>query len=219
MKTTIESILRNPVQKLFKELPDDCRQKLAEASSEKLVNIINTHALGSAAAALASGWVPGAGGTAALLASAGFIWAMYYRINTAIGVKLSKNLVKSLASAILTNIVTQMAGMIAMALAASAISFIPVIGSIAASVIMAGIAYAVVIAAGAVYLRLLTNLFKAGHEDLSEMTENEFKNAANTAVNEVDLQGVVSQARQVYKEGKDSGTITGKEAVDIAEFQ
>jgi hypothetical protein len=53
---------------------------------------------------VASGWVPGFGGLAAAGISARFIWTMYGRINSKIGLPFSENVVKSIATGIATNL-------------------------------------------------------------------------------------------------------------------
>jgi len=201
-----------------KEAPDMYQSFMSNVGAEGIADIVNKHALCAAAASLAAGWIPGVGGAACLLASVGFIWAMYYRVNSAVGIKLSKNVAKSLASAILTNIVTQVGGLLLGTAAASILSFIPGIGSVASDVIMAAIVYATVIAAGIVYLKMLTKLFKA-EVNLESVSESELKNAAKSAADETDLKGVVSEARDAYKSAKKSGEVSGKEDVDISEFK
>jgi hypothetical protein len=53
---------------------------------------------------VSSGWVPGFGGLAAAGISARFIWTMYGRINSKIGLPFSENVVKSIATGIATNL-------------------------------------------------------------------------------------------------------------------
>jgi hypothetical protein len=202
------------------EAPRAYKNVMSDTGAEKIAALVNEHALGSAAAAIAAGWIPGAGGTVALLASSGFIWAMYYRINTASGIQLSKNLVKSIASAVLTNIITQVAGALAGAVVATALSFVPGIGSVAASVIMGAIVYGTVVGAGVVYLKMLTKLFKAGRGGaIGSMSESELKSAAKSAADETDLKSVVSEAKSAYTKAKKSGEVSGAERVDIGGFE
>jgi hypothetical protein len=69
---------------------------------QEIADIVKFHSAG--AAAVASGWVPGFGGLAAVGINAGFIWTMYGRINSKIGLPFSENVVKSIATGIATNL-------------------------------------------------------------------------------------------------------------------
>lgn len=189
---------------------------IKKSVSEEVGNIIIQHALGAAAAGLGAAWIPGAGGTAALAASVGVIWLMYYRINKALGIKLSKTLLKSLASAVITNIAASAASVIGGTVTATALSFIPGVGNGAASVVMAGVDYAVVFASGLVYIKILTNLFKAG-KNPEEMSADELKAAAKSAVKNEDMSKIVREAKKEYTNARKSGDVSGKETIDREE--
>lgn len=77
---------------------------------QEIADIIKFHSKGAAAAGVAAGWVPGAGGAAATVISAGFIWTMYGRINSKIGLTFSKSILKTLASGIATNLAGYLVG-------------------------------------------------------------------------------------------------------------
>ena len=65
---------------------------------ENVQDIIHTHAMIAAGSALIP--VPGA----STVATIGNIWTMYYNINQEVGVTLSKNALKSIASAVIANL-------------------------------------------------------------------------------------------------------------------
>lgn len=197
-----------------KELTKAHNSILKENVTNDIADVIIGHSLGAAAAGLGGAWIPGAGGTAALLASVGFIWSMYFRINKCLGLKLSKTLLKSLASAVITNIIASAAGIIGGAAVSTVLSFIPGVGSVAASVIMAGIDYAVVFASGLIYIKVLTNLFKAG-KDPAKMSEEQLKAAAGSAVNDEDIGKIIKEAKKDYASARKSGAVDGKEKVDL----
>ena len=80
--------------------------------------------------AVGSAWIPVPGADVA--AGAATIWTMYTRINSKLGVSLKENILKTIASGVATNL----ASYAAMAGVASALKFIPGIGSIGGAVLM-----------------------------------------------------------------------------------
>ena len=140
---------------------------------QEIAGIVEKHSIGAAAAGLGVAWLPGAGATAALAASAGFVWSMYFRINSRIGVPFSKNILKSVGTAIAANLV---ASVVSSIVVGSVLSFIPGIGNLAASVLMAGVSFALTWSCGLVYLKVLTRFAEANvdfnnvsEEDLAEI--------------------------------------------------
>lgn len=194
-----------------KRLVDSMHEFVDDTVGEELASIIKKHALGAAASGLASTFLPGVGSTAALAAAVGFIWSMYFRINKCLGLKLSKVILKSLASAVLTNL----AGSVVSIIGATVISAIPGINTIA-TVLMAGVDYAVVLVSGILYLNLLTNIFKAG-KNIEDMTESEIKEAMAATVKEENVSQLIKDARDDYKRARKSGEVTGKETIDLEE--
>ncbi|MEI6428758.1 MAG: hypothetical protein WCO45_10295 [Pseudanabaena sp. ELA607] len=161
----------------------------------EIAEIVNFHSQGAAAAAVASAWVPGAGGTAAVLASAGFIWSMYARIGSVINLPMSENVLKTLGSGVATNLASSMVASVVMS---TVFSFIPGIGNVGASVIMGGTCYGLTLASGFVYLKLMTTLFNSGL-DPTKMSEQELNNMAKKVANESDVKDVMNKAKEGYK--------------------
>lgn len=192
-----------------KALGESLNDAVSDAVGEEVASIVKKHALGAAASGFAATLLPGAGSTAALVAAVGFIWSMYYRINKCLGLKLSKVVLKSLASAVLTNL----AGSVASIIGATVISAIPIVNNVA-TVLMAGVDYAVVLVSGVVYLKLLTNIFKAG-KNIEEMTESDLKEAMESVVKEEDVSQLIKDARDEYKNARKSGEVTGKETIEL----
>jgi uncharacterized protein (DUF697 family) len=184
-----------------KHLVEAMDKKVDELLPYELADIVKFHSKGAAAAALASAWIPGAGGTAAALTSAGFIWSMYGRIGSKIGLPFGTNLLKSLASGVATNLATGVAGAIVIS---TLISFIPGLGSVGASVIMGATCYALTLTAGYIYLKILTKLFKA-KVDLTNITEQELKDMAESAAKEDDVSEVIKEAKADFKTKKKQG--------------
>ena len=170
-------------------------QIVDEALPYKIAEIVKFHSKGAAATAVGSAWIPGAGGTAAVLASAGFIWSMYAKIGSEINLPMSENILKTLASGAATNLAS---GMAASWVMSSVFSFFPGIGSIGASVIMGGTCYALTLASGYIYLKIMTALFSNG-VDPTKVSEQELNNMAKDAANDSDVKDVMNAAKQAYK--------------------
>lgn len=181
------------VEAMDKTVDDNLPQSLAE--------IVKFHSKCAAVAALSSAWVPGAGGAAATFACAGFIWTMYARIGAEIDLPISKNILKSLASGVATNIASYVVGMIALS---TAFSLVPGIGNIGASVIMGGTCYALTLASGYVYLKIMTQLFSKGI-DPTTVNEQELKNIAKTVASDSDVKDVIKQAKEEFKFKQEQG--------------
>lgn len=181
------------VEVMDKAVDDNLPQDIAE--------IIKFHSKGAAVAALGSAWVPGAGGAAATVACAGFIWTMYGRIGSEIGLTFSKNVLKSLASGVATNVASYVVGMIALS---TAFSFVPGLGNIGASVIMGGTSYALTLASGYVYLKIMTQLFSKGI-DPTTLSEKELKNIAKNVASDSDVKDVIRNAKEEFKSKEEKG--------------
>ncbi|MFI3198687.1 MAG: hypothetical protein QX196_10240 [Methylococcaceae bacterium] len=178
-----------------KELLEAMDSEVENVMPHELADIVKFYSKGAAAAALAAAWIPGAGGTAAALTSAGFIWTMYGKIGAKIGLPFGQNVLKSLASGAATNLAASAVGAIAIA---TALSFIPGLGSIGASVVMGATSYAVTLASGYLYLKILTKLFSKG-VDLTTVSEKELKDMANSVAEDNDVQEVLKKAKANFR--------------------
>lgn len=158
-----------------------------------LAPILREHAKNAALTAAASGLLPGAGPTVAAMTSAGFVLAMLHKINESLGVKLPKSEIKPVADAIV-HTVTPMA--MAKYFAASGLSFIPVVGNVAAGAIMASVCHSIVYASGTVYLETLHTLCAQGEETV---TPDILKEAADAVIQNRDMEQVFEQAKAAYK--------------------
>jgi uncharacterized protein (DUF697 family) len=166
-----------------------------ESLPKEIAEIVKMHATGAAAASVAAGWIPGAGGLAAVGICAGFVWTMYGRINAKIGLPLTDNLVKSLATGVATNLATGFIGALALE---TLLSIIPGLGSLGAAALAGGTAYALTLGAGYVYLKLLTTLFLSG-QDLTKMDESALKEAARRTAASENMKDVFASAKAGYK--------------------
>jgi hypothetical protein len=192
------------------ELAKEINQIVDDKLPVEIAEIVKIHSAGAAASGIASGWIPGAGGTAAVAIAAGFIWTMYGRINSKINIPFSENILKSIASAVATNIASAAITSIVLS---SAISIVPGLGSVGASILAGSTCYAITLASGIVYIKLLTSVFKAG-EDPTLMNSEQLKKAAKTIIDKEDLKKVMKEAKKSFKDAKSNGEIKQKGATN-----
>ena len=114
----------------------------------KIADVVKLHSK----LAVGSAWIPVPG--ADMAAGAANIWGMYVRINSKLGIPFGENIMKSIGSGVATNLVSYLA----MSGVASALKFIPGIGSFGGAVIMSASLYAVTLASGWIYLQALCTL-------------------------------------------------------------
>lgn len=170
---------------------------------QEIAGIVEKHSIGAAAAGLGVAWLPGAGATAALAASAGFVWSMYFRINSRIGVPFSKNILKSVGTAIAANLV---ASVVSSIVVGSVLSFIPGIGNLAASVLMTGVLFALTWSCGLVYLKVLTR-FAEANVDFNNVSEEDLKSMAKDVIAKENVKEMMKQAKAEFKAAKARGDI------------
>lgn len=143
---------------------------------EDIVTIVKRHAR----IAVGTAFIP-VGGLDIVAATAN-IWTMYVSINKKLGIKFSENKMKSIGSAIASNLVQNL-GIMAVA---SGLKYTG-LGLAASIVILTGALYAFTITAGWVYLKALTNM--ALHDDdIEDAVKNVLKDK--------------SEITKVYKENK-----------------
>lgn len=210
--------LENEANKLAKamtpKLNPNCIDQQDKTMSQDLAEIVKTHALGAATSGVGVAWLPGVGSRAALAAMVGFIWSMYFRINYRLGLKFSKVAMKSLASAVLSNLMQSAISVVGSVALATVLSLTG-IGNAASSLIMAALDYSVVMVGGILYLKLLNGLMGAGN-DPAEMTPKEIEIQMGDVMRGENIEALLKSESRSYKAGRKNGTITGNETVDIA---
>lgn len=142
----------------------------SDADSETLQELVKNHALSASISATGSAWMTGAGATIATTLSLGFVASLLWRINKELDVKLDKAAAKQVASSLLQSIAPKSA---ALYVAATGVSFIPVLGNIASDVIMTPICYSATFTAGVVYLKAITKVLTENESD-TEGTDEEY---------------------------------------------
>ncbi len=163
------------------------------------MDIVKKHSLGAAAAGVGSGGIPGAGGAALALVAEGFVWTMYGKINSKIGLPMSENIVRSLATGVATNLATYALGAVVLS---TVFSLVPGLGSITASVVAGATTYALTVAGGLVYFKLLTSLFLSGKDPIA-LDADALKQAARDVAEREDIGTFMRKARDAYKEQAD----------------
>lgn len=187
----------------LKALEQASKDVISSQNIEKAGETIQGCAIIAAIAGVGSGWLPGAGSLVATGAWVAAIWGMYVKVNKDLGISIKDNVLKSLASAILTNILASAGSLILMLVAGFLLSFIPGVGSGGAMVIDGMIGYITVFASGVLYIKLLTKLFKAGKG--FNIAENEVKDAAKDIVNDSNISEILKEGKKAYKEDKKAG--------------
>lgn len=117
-----------------------------------------------AALGVASSFIPVPGPDIA--AGIAVSWGMHFRINDELEMPFSENIIKSVASGVGTNL----AAYVSVLAVGSLIKVIPGIGTAVAVVIMSAASYALILASGYVYIRVLTELVKSkSAEDITDI--------------------------------------------------
>lgn len=156
------------------------------SSGDELTKIVTQHAL--AATAISFIPVPGAD-LAALVAN---IWIMYARLNETAGISLSENYLKSIASGVLSNVVSTVPALAIAVGAETVLKLFPGIGTgggIAVG-IMANVA--VMYVAGRVYIQSLKMIVESG----KALTEASLRQATRQVSKDKEF------VRSAYEEGK-----------------
>lgn len=187
----------------LRALEQATRDVIKSKNIEKAGETIKKCSIAAAVAGVGTGWLPGAGAIVASVAWVAAIWGMYVKVNIDLGISIKKNVLKSLASALLTNIIASAGSYILMIVASFILSFIPGFGTVGAVAIDGMIGYITVFASGVLYINLLTKLFKAGKG--FTFTEEDAKGLAKDIVDESDMRTIIKEGRNAYKEDKKAG--------------
>ncbi len=181
----------------------DAATKLVQAATgyaddtltEELTGIVKLHA----SLAIAGAFVPVPGLDLAALAAN--TWTMYVRINKEAELPFEKNVVKSIATGVVTTLGSNVAGVLAVSTVAK---FIPGLGSIGGGMLLAATMYGVTLAAGVVYMRALAGL-KAWEDDWRGVSPQDVERAVNDVMQDKQaMKDIIEDGKQYYKANKDS---------------
>lgn len=200
------SIPTGVVAKALQELDRSMRNSLDGTKIEKIKNCIGDYAIGAAVASGVAGVAPGFAGVAAVLTQAGFVWATYVKINKTLGISMSENTAKFLGSAIITNLMTSAGTFVAVFVASSIFSIVPLFGQAAAIALNTGLGYIIVYVSAIIYLKLITRLMQPdGTLCVSESDDT--KHIISKIIEESNIKEMVKEGKNSYKQAKDSGEI------------
>lgn len=138
--------------------------------------------------------VPGAD----LLAALGNTWTMYLRINKELELPFTKNLVKSIASGIMSNLASNAAILAVFALGSS-LKIFAGIGTAASIAVMSATVYAATFAAGYIYIKALDIVFRT--QDSGQVREEDLKAAVDEVLSDKEtVQSIFKTAKENYTE-------------------
>lgn len=154
---------------------------------QEISNVVKLHSK----LAVGSAWVPVPGADVA--AGAANIWTMYGRLNNKIGIPIGENILKSIGAGVATNLTSY----VAVSGVASAMKFIPGIGTIGGALIMSASLYAVTLVSGWVYLKALCTMVKRNGKGVNA---NDLKEAVNEILsNKKVIKEMFTAAKKEYK--------------------
>lgn len=201
-------ILHKATEALIEAIDSASDEVCSRANAEEAAEVIKKCAVGAAIAGVGSGWLPGAGGLVATAAWVAAIWTMYALINKKLGISVKENVLKSLASAILTNILAAAGAYLLAMIAGGILSFIPGIGTAAAMAVDAMLGYVTVFVSGILYLNLLTMMYeKYGNANFDG---KDLKGLAKSVTANANIKSMMDEAKASYKEDKKAGKLNKK---------
>lgn len=173
--------------------------KFSHIDDEDIIKIIVNHSLGAAAAAVASGWLPGVGGAVATGVAMGFVLSMYYRLCEEMNIKLSKNKLKAIASVAIAEIAAYLAVIMA---AEAVLTLIPGL-NIGAALIAAVCNFGMVYVAGALFIKMMI-AFTSGQNDVSSMSEDQLKKAMKEEADKDTIEKIYKESKKTYNDTKNN---------------
>ena len=184
----------------MKALMEETNGIIKENQAEKAQTTIQACAITAAASGVGASIFPGMGGLVMTAVAVGAVWVMYAKINKDLGISIKDNVLKSLASAVLSNILANAGALLLAFVAAAIIGFIPGLNFLVAPA-QAMIAYLAVFAAAIIYINLLRKLFKANGAFV--LTEDEGAKMAKEIVEETDMNAMFKEIKKSYDDNKD----------------
>ncbi len=175
------------------ELNQNIQQIGREVNAEEIADIVMGHAMTTAVSAAASGVLPGAGSAIAVGIAVTSTVSMYGRLARAMGVRLSNGLIRAVASAVVADVGASLAASLA---AAAALSFIPGVGTLAASTLTAITNFGCVYLAGVIFVKLAAAM---GLRKMENMSEAEMKEQARKARSGINMRQAMKEARDAYR--------------------
>lgn len=186
---------------VFAKLSQSIKSDMTIRFNQEVADIVWQHLL-SATVVSAAALMPGAGPTIAVVGQTGVVYAMYARMSKALGVRFSENALKTIASAVVSNIAANAASVLATLAASTLLSFIPVVGTSAAGVLTTAIAFATVYVSALSYGSILQAI---GRKHVDDMSAKELRQLVKEEMAQRDISGEMKEMIDLYrKAGKAS---------------
>lgn len=158
-----------------------------ETLPQEIAGVVKLHSK----LAVGAAWIPVPGADVA--AGAANIWGMYARINNKLDIPFGENVMKSIGSGVATNLASYMA----MSGVASALKFIPGLGTIGGAAVLSASLYAVTLASGWIYLQALCALAEKKGKSFSV---SDITKAVNDMLKEKSvIKDFIQSAKKTYK--------------------
>lgn len=158
--TFLDDFMASDITGLLKaatELVDLLDKGADQLLPQQIVDVVKLHSK----LAVGSAWIPVPGADVA--AGAVNIWTMYARVNDKIDIPFGENVLKSIGSGVATNL----ASYFTMSGVASALKFIPGIGTFGGALLLSASLYAITLVSGWVYLQALILLAQKNGSDIA----------------------------------------------------
>lgn len=187
--------MANMLNESIEKIVAQAQNRGVNVSYDELMHMVKSHAAGAAASMMASGALPGVGSSIAAGIEISFVWSMYYRICTKLGLSVKKELIKGLGSAFVTNMAAAIAGQL---IAGTVLSIIPGIGTVGAAAVNGLMGYSVTYYSGVIFMNLLVRLFKA-EKSMDTCTADELKRMLKQESDDTSFRQVKKEAQQAFK--------------------
>lgn len=186
----------------FKELEKAAKGAIKGSELEKVAKVINQFAI-YAAVASATALVPGIGSIITVIAQTGLVWGTYVKINKELGISVKDEVLKFVASAMITNMATNLGVYLVLYLGVTIISSLPFAGLLTVS-LYAAVGYILIYASAILYFKLLCKVMGVkGNFELDESDDT--KQIIKNVVENTNLKEIVKEAKESFDEKKKSG--------------
>lgn len=172
------------------ELVEALNKSAEKILPREIVDVVKLHS----GIAVGSAWIPIPYVDVAV--GAGNIWTMYGRINSKIGLSIKNNILKTIASGVLTNLT----GYLAVSGVASTMKLVPGLGSIGGGIVLSASLYAVTLCSGWVYLKALLLLARKnnGNIEIGQLGDA----IKDVMKDETTIKNFINAAKEDYKNDK-----------------
>lgn len=163
--------------------------------ANEVEKIIISCALAAAGASAVGGIIPVLEIPALIVSCVGAVWAMYIKVCKCLGIKISENILKFLASAALSNIATNLISVFA---AEFILTFIPGLSSMAGAIIT----FSCVYLAGLMFMQMLLAMAKQGKygDTLTSMSKEDLeKELQKQTPTKEDAKNTISMGKDQFR--------------------